>query len=186
MKMYKKELVEFSTRKRFEFKYIKNDSVRMGAKCFAKRCTWLILGSWCCDKKRYIVKHYVPNHTCLLETSWNKRVTAHIIARKFSNVISSMPYIRPRHLKVMVRRELGVFITDKVCRNSKAFFVNKVKQQFKDDFMVLNSYPMVLKATNPDSYVLVISKRQSPNKLVAFQKMYICLTTVREGFYWWV
>ena len=111
MKIFKKKLVEFSTRKRFEFKYIKNDSVRMGAKCFAKRCTWLILGSWCCDKKRYIVKHYVPNHTCLLETSWNKRVTAHIIASKFGDVISNMPFIRPRHLKAMVKREFGVYIT---------------------------------------------------------------------------
>ena len=45
LKVFKKELVEFSTRKGFEFKYIKNDSVRVTTKCSAKGCTWLILCS---------------------------------------------------------------------------------------------------------------------------------------------
>ena len=64
------------------------------------------------------MKRYVPNHSCLLGTSQNKRMIAHIIASKFGDVISTMPFIRPRHLKAMVKRELGVFITDKVCKNS--------------------------------------------------------------------
>lgn len=75
--MFKEELVEFSTWKGFEFKYIKNDLVRVRAKSSAKACTWLILRSWCSGKKRSVVKHYVPNHTCLLGTSRNKRATTY-------------------------------------------------------------------------------------------------------------
>lgn len=123
LNIFTKELVEFSTRKGFEFKYMKNDSVRVRAKCSTIGCTCLMLCSWCSSKKRYVVKHYVPNHSCLLGTSTNKRVAAHIIASKFGDVISSMPIIRPSHLKAMAWRELGIFITDKVCRNSKALVV---------------------------------------------------------------
>lgn len=127
LNIFRKELVEFSTRKGFEFKYMKIDSVRVRAKCSAEGCTWLTLCSWCSGKKRYIVKHYVPNHSCLLGTTKKKKVTTHIIARKFGDVITSMSYIRPSHLKAMVKRELVIFIIDKLCRNSKALVIKKVE-----------------------------------------------------------
>ena len=38
LKMFKFELVEFSVWKRFEFTFIKNDAVRVRAKCTAKSC----------------------------------------------------------------------------------------------------------------------------------------------------
>lgn len=38
LKQFKNELVEFSTRVGVEFKYIKNDALRVRARCFAKGC----------------------------------------------------------------------------------------------------------------------------------------------------
>lgn len=112
--------------KGFEFKYIKNDLVKLRTKCSAKGCKWLILCLWCSGNNRYVVKNYAPNHSCLLGTIENKRMTAHIIASKFDDVISNMPFIRHRHLKAMFIRELCIYITDKICRNCKAFIVKKV------------------------------------------------------------
>ena len=82
----------------------------------------------------------------------------------------------------MVRRELGVFITDKVCRNSKAFVVRKVEQQCRDDFMVLNNYAMELKSTNHGTMYLLYLKGKRINDLLAFRKKYICLAALREWF----
>ena len=48
--------------------------------------------------------------------------------------------------------------------------------------MVLNNYAMELKLTNPSSSVLVISERYRINGLPTFQKIYVCLTAVKEGF----
>lgn len=45
--LFKNELVKHSTSRGFEFKYIKNDSKRVRARCSAKGCNWLILCSWC-------------------------------------------------------------------------------------------------------------------------------------------
>ena len=59
LKLFKHELIEFSTRRGFEFKYIKNDSKRVRAKCAGKECKWLIFCSLCNGKKMYVVEHYV-------------------------------------------------------------------------------------------------------------------------------
>lgn len=45
LKAFKKELVDFSNKKCFEFKYIKNDAKRVRAVCFVKGYKWLILCS---------------------------------------------------------------------------------------------------------------------------------------------
>ena len=127
MKLFNGELVEFSTRKRFEFSYIKNDLVRVRAKCSPKGCKWLILCSWCSVKKVYVVKHYVADHSSILGATKNRRVTAYVVAKRFEEVIGGMPSIKPRHVKAMVRKEMGVFITNKVYKNAKALVLKKIK-----------------------------------------------------------
>ena len=81
-------------------------------------------------KKVYVVKHYVAEHSCLLQTTKNRRVTSHVVAKRFGDLISGMPFIRPINLKAMVRRELGVFASNKVCRNAKGLIFKKIEQQF--------------------------------------------------------
>ena len=83
LKLFKGELVEFLTRKGFEFSYIKNDSVRVRAKCSTKGYKWLILCSWCSGKKVHIMKHYVADHSCILGATKNRRVTIYVVAKRF-------------------------------------------------------------------------------------------------------
>lgn len=182
LKSFKHELVQFSIRKGFAFQYVKNDGTRVREKCAAKGCKWLVFCSWCSGKKMYVLKKYIAEHSCLVGTSKNRRVTGKVIANRFFDVINGMPFIKPRHLKAMVRIELGVFISDKVCRNAKAIVLRKLKKQFKEDFLVLNSYVLELKEANPESTVTVVSKRQEGLQYPIFQRIYICLIPIREGF----
>lgn len=47
---------------------------------------------------------------------------------------------------------------------------------------MLHNHAMELKDTNPRSNVVIVSEKKNPNELSVFQKMYICLTTTKEGF----
>lgn len=62
------------------------------------------------------MKHYMSEHLCLCQVIRNKRVMAHVVVKKLGDVIAIMHFIRPHHLKVMVRKKLGLFITNKVCK----------------------------------------------------------------------
>lgn len=126
MKMFKAKLVEISTRQGFEFKFIKNGALRVQACCVAKRCKWLILCSWCSGKQIFIVKHYESSHSCLLGTTKNRRVIAPEIAKRFRETLTAMPFIKPRHFRAMVRKEMGAFITKKVCRNARRLLIKKM------------------------------------------------------------
>lgn len=48
--------------------------------------------------------------------------------------------------------------------------------------MVLNNYAIELKELNLGSTVIVVSEREKVNELPIFQRMYICLATIKEGF----
>lgn len=94
----------------------------------AKKCKWLVFYSWCSGKKVYAKNSYVLEHSCLVGTSKNRRVLGNIVVERFFDVISGMPFIRPRHLKTMVRKELCAFISSKVYRNTKALVLKKTKR----------------------------------------------------------
>ncbi|XP_039127844.1 uncharacterized protein LOC120263931 [Dioscorea cayenensis subsp. rotundata] len=100
----------------------------------------------------------------------------------FGEITSSVSSIRPKHLKAMVRKELGVFITDKVCRNARSLVIKKIEEQFKEDFKVLNNYALELKTTNPGSSVHIMTERQKLDELPLFKRIYICIAAIREGF----
>lgn len=89
---------------------------------------------------------------------------------------------KPRHLKAIVRKELGVFITDKVCRNASSLVIRRIEDQFKEDFKVLNNYALELKLTNPGISVCIVAERQKPENLPMFKRMHICIAAVREVF----
>lgn len=161
---------------------MKNDAVQVRANCSAKGCKWIILCSWCSGKKTYVMNHYVLEHSCLVGTSKNRRVIGSVIAIRFGDVISGIPFIRTRHLRAMIRRELGIFVTSKVFRHAKALVLKKLEKKFKEDIMVLHNYALELKEQNPGSNVKIVSENKDGNEFPIFQRMYICLSNIRDGF----
>lgn len=78
-------------------------------------------------EKMYVIKHYVPEHSCIPRATRNKKVTGPIVNKIFRDMISTMTFIKTGHLKIMVKKELGVFITDKLYRDTKRLSIIKTK-----------------------------------------------------------
>lgn len=74
-----------------------------------------------------IMKHYVSYHSIPLEAVMNRKVIALIIAKRFGKVIIIIPLTRPMHLRTMIKKELLVFITNKVSKNARDLVLNKLK-----------------------------------------------------------
>lgn len=54
-----------------------------------------------------------------------------------------------------------------------------------EDFKVPNNYALDLKATNLESSMVVMAKRDNPNEFpILVQKKYIRMIAIREGFSW--
>ncbi|XVF65088.1 hypothetical protein PTKIN_Ptkin09bG0218700 [Pterospermum kingtungense] len=176
LKMFKTVLSDFSTRQQFEFKYMKNDKIRVRAICSSSGCKWSILCSWCSTNNIFIVKTYNNDHSCL-PASKNKRVIVAVIARKYAGEITAMPFIKPRHLRKLVRKDLGVQVSPYVCRTAKGEVIKHMEEKYKEEFQNLNNYAEELKATNYGSTVIVKSDSNS-----VFDRMYICFEALKRGF----
>ena len=181
LQMFKMALTQFSTRERFDFKYKKNDKVRVRAICSANGCNWSILCSWCSATNTFMVKTYMNEHSCL-PASKNKRVTASVIARKYWEEITSMPFIKPRHLRALVRKDLGVMVSQTVCRAAKGEVIKQMEEKYKEEFKVLNDYAEELKTTNPKSTVIVISKNATLDLEAIFDRLYIFFGALKRVF----
>lgn len=94
------------------------------------------------------MKYYASQNSCLLGITKNRWVIALIIARRFGEINTVMPLIRPRHLRALIKKELGVFHKQGV-QNCTDLVLNKIEEKFTEDFIVIHNYAMELKATNP-------------------------------------
>lgn len=75
-----------------------------------------------------------------------------------------------------------MFITSKVFKNAKAMVLKKIEVHIREDFNVSTNYALELKHCNPRSSVNIVSARHNAYEILVFQKIYICLTSIREGF----
>ena len=69
-----------------------------------------------------------------------------------------MPFIKPRHFRALVRKDLGVTASLIVYKTAKREVIKKMEEKYKEKFKVLNDYAKELKATNLKSTIIVISK----------------------------
>ena len=89
--------------------------------------------SWCSSSKTFMIKIYQNEHSCL-STSKNRRLTTIVIARKYGEVINAMPFIKPRHLRALVRKDLGVIVSPHVCRVAKGEVIKQIEEKYKKEF----------------------------------------------------
>ena len=73
-----------------------------------------------------MVKHFMLDHSRIIVVTKNKRVIVHVVAKRLGEMISTMLFIRLRQLKAMLMKELGVFISKKVCRNVKVLLIKRI------------------------------------------------------------
>ena len=70
-----------------------------------------------------------------------------------------MPFIRPRHLKTMVRKELGNSYLVRFAEMRRHWCLKKeMEKQYKENFLVLNNYVLELKQADLGSNVFVVPK----------------------------
>lgn len=113
----------------------------------------------------FVIKHYDGEHSCIMKTTRNRKIIDYIVANRFGDEISSMPSIRTNHLKALARRNLGVFVTNKVCRNARELVFKIFKKYFKEGFRILNNYAKEMKEINQGNTITVVFERRKLDDL---------------------
>ncbi|KAK8582889.1 hypothetical protein V6N13_069657 [Hibiscus sabdariffa] len=145
---FRTALNDHSLEKRFSYKYKKNDASRVRAYCAANGCQWEILASIHGNDNSFWIKTYISEHSCL-PIIHNKRVTSNVIASKFKDEISRMPYMKATHIRALVRQKLGVMVNISKVRRAKLQVIKSIQEKYIEEFKILREYCDELCETNP-------------------------------------
>ena len=100
-----------------------------------------------------------------------------MIARKYREDITTMLFSKPRHIRALVRKDLGVLVSLTMCTTEKGEVIKQIKEKYKEEYRVLNDYVEEPKAINHRNTIFVISKKPTLDVEPIFDRIYICFGT---------
>ncbi|KAL3529672.1 hypothetical protein ACH5RR_008994 [Cinchona calisaya] len=116
-----------------EFRWKKNDSIRMRAVCQANNCSWFVFASKMADSDIFVIKTMGPPHQCG-RTFYHKRVTSTFLSKTYVEFLRLNRKVTVGAFQEKVHRELNANITRhqvyKTFQKAKILIYGKYKKQY--------------------------------------------------------
>ncbi|XP_039155563.1 uncharacterized protein LOC120287001 [Eucalyptus grandis] len=180
-KQFKEAINKYASTRRVNIDLIKNDKVRVRAKCKAKNCDWLIYAARDNKTGLFLVKNFRDEHTC----SWSfqvRRFTSTYMAKHYLSLWRAAPSMKLQEFKRIVREQMSLDVTISQCRRTKEKVIARLNGTYSYEFSRLWNYCEEILHRNPRNTVKVKFLRESPNSRPIFQRIYVCFDAVRNGF----
>ncbi|XP_061364416.1 uncharacterized protein LOC133307878 [Gastrolobium bilobum] len=164
------------------FVWVKNDKVRVKAKCSVEDCEWMVCCAWNSKQNTFQVKTFKETHKCC-RVFKNKRATRDWVAKKLEKRILTQPKMTRteafEHMKEEYNVHLDMKKVSKALKKAKGTIEGCEKEQYER----LREYLAELLRSNPGSSCkLQVSPQPIPQALPIFDRMYICLDACKKGF----
>jgi len=167
-KQFKETINKYASTRRVNIDFIKNDKVRVRAKCKAKNCDWLIYAARDNKTDLFLVKTFKDEHTC----SWSfqvRRFTSTYMAKHYLSLWRAAPSMKLQEFKRIVREQMSLDVTISQCRRTREKVIAKLNGMYSYEFSRLWSYCEEILHRNPRNTVKVKFLRESPNSRPIFQ-----------------
>ena len=163
------------------FRWGKNDTSRMRAKCNSANCGWFIYASKEVDSDAFVIRTMGPSCNCG-RTFHHKRANSGFLSRHYMDFLRLNKRVSVTEFKEKVHLELNVNITrDQV---SKTFMKAKllIYGSYKQQYTKLWDYCEELLNCNPGSTIHMETTVDDISGKERFQKIYICFEALKKGF----
>ncbi|KAL3537388.1 hypothetical protein ACH5RR_000754 [Cinchona calisaya] len=153
-----------------EFKWKKNDSIRMRDACKGNNCSWFVFASKMTDSDTFVIKTMDPPHQCG-RTFYHKRVTSNFLSKRYVEFLRLNRKVTIREFQEKVHWELNANITRhqvyKTFQKAKILIYGKYKKQYSK----LWDYYEELLVKDPGSTVDIIIAMDEIFGKERFQRM---------------
>ncbi|KAL3513614.1 hypothetical protein ACH5RR_026331 [Cinchona calisaya] len=116
-----------------EFRWKKNDSIRMRAVCQANNCSWFVFASKMANSDIFVIKTMGPPHQCG-RTFYHKRMTSTFLSKTYVEFLRLNRKVTVGEFQEKVHRELNANITRhqvyKTFQKAKILIYGKYKKQY--------------------------------------------------------
>ncbi|MQL92850.1 hypothetical protein Taro_025486 [Colocasia esculenta] len=174
------ELTNYAIAQGFNWKYLKNDSVRLTERCYVVVCPWRLHASVVREGPKFAIKSLNNMHSCGCDimSDGHPRTSKKWAANVVKGKLVDKPTYRASEMMRDIRRDYGISITYHQAWWGKEVVVSSLYGDFITSYHMLNWYSERAVQSNPG---LVLSLEVDP-ETQRFKRFFICFQPSAYGF----
>ncbi|MQL93962.1 hypothetical protein Taro_026614 [Colocasia esculenta] len=174
------ELTNYAIARGFNWKYLKNDSVRLIVRCNVTVCPWRLHASVVRGGPQFAIKSINNKHTCGCDimSDEHPRTSKKWVANAVKGKLVDKPTYRASEMMSDIRREYGICIPYHQAWWGKEVVVSSLYGDFRTSYHMLNWYNERALQTNLGS---ILSLEVDP-ETQRFKRFFICFEASAYGF----
>ncbi|KAM3321692.1 hypothetical protein P3S67_002843 [Capsicum chacoense] len=175
---FREALHKYSIAHGFTYRYKKNDSRRVTAKCKVEGCSWCIYASRLPTTQLICIKKMNGKHTCdgaAVKAAY--RSTRGWMGSIIKEKLKVAPNYKPKDIAKDIEREYGIQLNYSQARRAKEKAREQLQGSFKEAYSQLPLFCEKIRETNPGSVATIVTKEDS-----SFHRLFIAFHASISGF----
>ena len=185
---FKHACLRYTLKTRYNIKYYRSSSLKMGAKCAAEMrddgapCPWMVYCSYDRRKQKLMVKTYVNDHKCE-RTGYSKILKRSAIASLFAERLRLNPKLTAKEILSEILREFKMEVLENSCIKAKTKVMKERRKPHEEHFDKIWDYQAEILRSNPGSTMEI---ETIPGATVGtkqrFYRLYMCFQAQKEAW----
>ncbi|KAL0282405.1 UNVERIFIED_CONTAM: hypothetical protein Sangu_2950800 [Sesamum angustifolium] len=176
---FREALHKYSIAHGFTYKYKKNDSHRVTAKCKIEGCPWRIYASRLATTQLICIKKMNPEHTCEGATvKAGYRATRGWIGSIIKEKLKVSPNYKPKDIASDIKRDYGIQLNYTQAWRAKEIAREQLQGSYKEAYSQLPFFCEKIVETNPGSLATFSTKEDS-----SFRRFFVSFHASVSGFH---
>lgn len=176
---FREALHKYSIAHGFTYKYKKNDSHRVTAKCKTEGCPWRIYASRLATTQLICIKKMNPEHTCAGATvKAGYRATRGWIGSIIKEKLKVSPNYKPKDIASDIQRDYGIQLNYTQAWRAKEIAREQLQGSYKEAYSQLPYFCEKIMETNPGSLASFSTKEDS-----SFRRFFVSFHASISGFH---
>lgn len=176
---FREALHKYSIAHGFTYKYKKNDSHRVTAKCKTEGCPWRIYASRLATTQLICIKKMNPEHTCEGATvKAGYRATRGWIGSIIKEKLKVSPNYKPKDIASDIKRDYGIQLNYTQAWRAKEIAREQLQGSYRESYSQLPLFCEKIMETNPGSLATLSTKEDS-----SFRQLFVSFHASISGFH---
>ncbi|XP_057485975.1 uncharacterized protein LOC130772270 isoform X2 [Actinidia eriantha] len=175
---FREALRKYSIAHGFAYKYKKNDSHRVTAKCRSEGCPWRIYASRSPTTQIVCIKTMKSTHTCEgASVNAGYQSTRGLVRSIIKEKLKVSPNYKPKDIASYIKREYGIQLNYTQAWRAKEMAREQLQGSYKEAYTQLPYFCERIMETNPGSIATFSTKEDS-----SFHRLFISFHASISGF----
>ncbi|KAF3633322.1 putative C2 and GRAM domain-containing protein-like [Capsicum annuum] len=177
---FRRAVTKYAVRKRVPVEKWVNEPKKVRVR-YKDGCPWLLYTGLDNTKKDFMIKTYIPKHTCN-KTTKNYLCNAKFLAEKFRERIIKQPNIRVCNLQELIRKKFKLYVGKTTVRRARAKVLKDIMGDHGVEFGRILDYKDELLRTNPGTSCVVKLGEANEEGKSKFLSFYICFDALKKAW----